>query len=235
MGERLKPAVLKTAVRGTVPGVRIPLPPFKVRELRDQPGKPNNARSSDCAGIVLVFGTCNNDAGAAIDIGPNERSNLALSPRSDIGESREVPQVFWQRGNHGIKLRTFKEPLADIFFREPTNVWGRDDFTALDTKFDGLSEQLCLPVDGSRRPPVFLQTAINVDVNAPGCHVESPQVAECLVDRLQMCFELSQRPTAATCVFLFKRLEQFIDVHLLSAWRERLQSLASFMRLSSFF
>src|SRR5206468_5057287 len=28
MGERLKPAVLKTAVRGTVPGVRIPLPPF---------------------------------------------------------------------------------------------------------------------------------------------------------------------------------------------------------------
>jgi hypothetical protein len=29
-----------------------------------------------------------------------------------------------------------------------------------------LSEQLCLPVDGSRRPPVFLQTAINVGVNA---------------------------------------------------------------------
>ena len=28
MGEWLKPAVLKTAVRGTVPGVRIPLPPF---------------------------------------------------------------------------------------------------------------------------------------------------------------------------------------------------------------
>jgi hypothetical protein len=28
MGERLKPAVLKTAVRETVPGVRIPLPPF---------------------------------------------------------------------------------------------------------------------------------------------------------------------------------------------------------------
>src|SRR5207253_9233231 len=28
MGERLKPAVLKTVVRGTVPGVRIPLPPF---------------------------------------------------------------------------------------------------------------------------------------------------------------------------------------------------------------
>ena len=30
MGERLKPAVLKTAVRGTVPGVRIPLPPFHI-------------------------------------------------------------------------------------------------------------------------------------------------------------------------------------------------------------
>jgi hypothetical protein len=29
MGERLKPAVLKTAVRGTVPGVRIPLPPLE--------------------------------------------------------------------------------------------------------------------------------------------------------------------------------------------------------------
>src|SRR4030095_4554524 len=28
MGEWLKPAVLKTAVRGTVPGVRIPLPPL---------------------------------------------------------------------------------------------------------------------------------------------------------------------------------------------------------------
>ena len=28
MGERLKPVVLKTTVRGTVPGVRIPLPPF---------------------------------------------------------------------------------------------------------------------------------------------------------------------------------------------------------------
>jgi hypothetical protein len=111
--------------------------------------------------VLDVFGTCNNDAGAAIDIGPGERSNLTLSPRSDIGESREVPQVFWQRGNHGIKLRTFKEPLADIFFREPTNVWGRDDFTALDTKFDGLSEQLCLPVDGSRRPPVFLQMELS--------------------------------------------------------------------------
>jgi hypothetical protein len=135
---------------------------------------------------------------------PGERSNLTLSPRSDIGESREVPQVFWQRGNHGIKLRTFKEPLADILFREPTNVWGRDDFIALDTKFEGLSKQLCLLVGGSGRPPVFLQTAINVGVNAPGCHVDSPQVAECLVDRLQMCFELSQRLTAATCVFLFQ-------------------------------
>src|SRR6266571_1534996 len=31
MGERLKPAVLKTAVRGTVPGVRIPLPPLVIK------------------------------------------------------------------------------------------------------------------------------------------------------------------------------------------------------------
>ena len=29
MGEWLKPAVLKTVVRGTAPGVRIPLPPFR--------------------------------------------------------------------------------------------------------------------------------------------------------------------------------------------------------------
>src|SRR5215471_12366084 len=34
MGERLKPAVLKTAVRGTVPGVRIPLPPLNPLSLR---------------------------------------------------------------------------------------------------------------------------------------------------------------------------------------------------------
>src|SRR5215475_5282930 len=33
MGERLKPAVLKTAVRGTVPGVRIPLPPSESDHL----------------------------------------------------------------------------------------------------------------------------------------------------------------------------------------------------------
>ena len=32
MGERLKPAVLKTAVRETVPGVRIPLPPPELKQ-----------------------------------------------------------------------------------------------------------------------------------------------------------------------------------------------------------
>src|SRR5262249_47818990 len=45
MGERLKPAVLKTAVRGTVPGVRIPLPPFEFSELGPLPRKPKITQS----------------------------------------------------------------------------------------------------------------------------------------------------------------------------------------------
>ena len=124
-----------------------------------------------------------------------------------------------------FKLRTFKETLTDIVFRQPPNVWGGDDFTALDTKLEGLSEQLRLPIYGSRRCLV-LQTSVNVGINVAGCHVDGTQVAERRADRLQMGFQLSARPTATACVFLFKRIEQFVNVHLLGAWRERLQSLA---------
>src|SRR5206468_13033922 len=55
MGERLKPAVLKTAVRGTVPGVRIPLPPLVINTLWTCRGEPNRDQFPICAGIVPVL------------------------------------------------------------------------------------------------------------------------------------------------------------------------------------
>jgi hypothetical protein len=72
--------------------------------------------------ILDVFGSRDNNAGASIHIGPCQRGNLTFAPRSDIGKSGEILQVIGQRGNHGVKLDTFKEPLTDIVFRKPANV-----------------------------------------------------------------------------------------------------------------
>src|SRR5262249_18572770 len=114
--------------------------------------------------VLDVLSTSDNDTRATVNIRPSERSNLTFAPRRNVGESREVLQVFRQCGNHCPKLRRFKETLTDIIFRQPTDVWCRDDFTTLDTELKGLSEQLCLAIDGSRRSLVFLQAAINVGV-----------------------------------------------------------------------
>jgi hypothetical protein len=46
MGEWLKPAVLKTAVRGTVPGVRIPLPPLQKKDLLSFGGNQKRAEKA---------------------------------------------------------------------------------------------------------------------------------------------------------------------------------------------
>ena len=68
MGERLKPTVLKTVVRGTVPGVRIPLPPFfvgmtflldvNVVYYRGAPPAGRSNLTSEFPASLPVFGCC---------------------------------------------------------------------------------------------------------------------------------------------------------------------------------
>src|SRR5262249_52852023 len=159
------------------------------------------------------------------DVGPRERGSLTFAPGAQVGKPGEVLKVFRKMHNHSFKLRTFKESLTHIVFREPRDVRRTDDFAALDSELEGLPQQLSLAID-SARPRAIVLPPVNIGVNALSRDVHSPKVTEGLADRLQMGLELSQSSAAFTDVFLFKRIQQFVDMHLFRPWRERSQPLA---------
>jgi hypothetical protein len=59
--------------------------------------------------ISASLGSRDDHPGAAVDVGPGERRNLAFSPRGDEREGGEVFEVFRQVRHHGFEFGPFKE------------------------------------------------------------------------------------------------------------------------------